>query len=1333
MLDWNQFEKLSGDKKLNFEKICRAVINETFSDKGGLREVYNQPGVEFYLKLSQHCARLGMEGDEIGWQCKWFEYQKNGRLTSASKRQILDSLNKSVKHLGSLKKWILWTHKLLSKPDQKWFYGLQKEYKFELILWSDKELEELLEASALHLKETYFGELALTTEQLKRQYQISVAPVANRWMEAVHQSTEVEIEIRKTLGEVSAWEELVEYRNNLNEEKELIKAFLGNSTYQRWNKELNALIIFIDNLIKRTEVFVGKIDLKTLRTKNVIPTLLQSYSRPTISGFLKLLRQLRRRNLNLSLTVTNILFYVKQIAELLTEFERTITKQCIAVVGHAGNGKTELSIDITRDTPSRPAGILILGRNLGKNFSLDELVRENIAFYGNQVRNFDSLLAALNAVAERQNCRLPIVIDGLNEAEFPRQWRDILSKAIVSLKKYPNVVLICTLRPLGQERNYALSTEDNSLNTILPTDFNKLYLNGFEELTLQAIKTYFKYYKIQIDLLAIPYEFLEHPLTLRLFCETMEGKTLTENQQTFIPSSASSLLEKRVQHSLDNILNIHHFLSKDELSRAIYVLGQCLFDSDRRYVYETTFINMFGKDGLSQNWNENIINLLVQEGLILRTEAPNEPFVYELRPTYDLVGGYYISNYLLRRFSGFDLDIWINRPGILEKIFSKHELSDDILHFLIPIIPKKYDKKQLWNSLNNSEYQKIVLDKSHLIDQQNFDEQTKNRYKERQLSLLNEHSFAVFRKLDEMSSLPSHPLNASFEDEILRSLSMCSRDLYWSEYLRVNKRDLIQKIRLFQNRCQNRNQNQKYSYESLKLLALHISWMLTSTDKEIRDEATKALVLFGLIFPEFLFHLTVKSFEIDEPYIQERLLSASYVAATQCQSNISQQRILKEFAMKLYNQLFSDDAKTPSTHALILDYAFGILKAAKVGIELKNGRTELLNLFRKNALRTKWGIGKEDRIHSPLGLDFANYTIGRLVPNRRNYDFKDSEYIRIKSNILWRIFQLGWEDKLFGEVDRNISELSNRVYGSKVERYGKKYSWIAYYEMLGYRLGMGELLQEGGEFRFSSDIDPFFPKQIIYREKVNYDFLAKKDIQTQDWINSEFCLSSLLNQINYNENEWVALDISILEESLSLDRSFMVFIHSFLVKVKTKEKLSLVLDALRFNDFNDINSSWYNVYSGELYENMGKESLLMQICRVNNGTELDESTILQTVINYSWSTSSIDTSNFSETLLSPPLVQLLQLKFDPLTFKYYDQNGNIAVKVVKEKGKGNWNKKEEIYLRKDLMDKLLNSEGFTLIYCSRAERRLSLSGHYGDSQAVPYKEFYSTCRYSSNE
>lgn len=80
-------------------------------------------------------------------------------------------------------------------------------------------------------------------------------------------------------------------------------------------------------------------------------------------------------------------------------------------------------------------------------------------------------------------------------------------------------------------------------------------------------------------------------------------------------------------------------------------------------------------------------------------------------------------------------------------------------------------------------------------------------------------------------------------------------------------------------------------------------------------------------------------------------------------------------------------------------------------------------------------------------MDFANYTLGRLVPDRSNYDFQNPEYKRVRGQIVGRMLGLGYSLERFGEVDREIASAgyySGRTDNpDRVDRYGKKYAWIA--------------------------------------------------------------------------------------------------------------------------------------------------------------------------------------------------------------------------------------------------------------------------------------------------
>jgi hypothetical protein len=101
------------------------------------------------------------------------------------------------------------------------------------------------------------------------------------------------------------------------------------------------------------------------------------------------------------------------------------------------------------------------------------------------------------------------------------------------------------------------------------------------------------------------------------------------------------------------------------------------------------------------------------------------------------------------------------------------------------------------------------------------------------------------------------------------------------------------------------------------------------------------------------------------------------------------------------------------------------------------------------------------------------------VADRANYDDKSPEYQKVRAQIEWRIHDLGFREEDFKEVDSEIGRSSFRDErdGNRVDRYGKKYSWIAYFEMYGVRESQGALSEwRRGERTSDCDIDPSFPK-----------------------------------------------------------------------------------------------------------------------------------------------------------------------------------------------------------------------------------------------------------------
>lgn len=1338
-LNWQRFKSLSGRDTDNFENLCRGIIRRHFSAYGTWHELKNQPGVEFYINILKPHPRLGEVDDMVGWQCKWFINKENGELKAAAKDQILHSLDTTREHVPNISFWNLWTRVALAKKDQEWFFNLQENYLFKLELWNDKDLDDLLSGPALDLRNTYFGELALTPEILAEQHEKSLAPIKKRWFSIGHQRTQTETEIRQLLWEPSAWSDLQNTKQNLDKSVNKISSIAHEYTSPLDAPSLDSFLEHCKNHIELCEKFNQPLDLSILET---IETLTSKNNCQLLSSVYLLLRKLRSQNSTLSLYLTNVLAFLKATKMLLSDAHEKLSQQFIAVVADAGGGKTQLAIELTSANTNKPAGLLILGRDLHKSNDLNHLAKKYI-FYGKPTESFENLVAALDSAATRSNCRLPIVIDGLNEAEDPKRWKPLLETALITLKKYPKVVLICTLRT-GENRNnwqndqtfrhYQIEqNREQIVHEMLPEQTQPLYLDGFEGEIIHAIHAYFKHYKIQADPYMAPVDFFQHPLNLRIFCDVTNPQAKQEVCIRHFPSSIVSLFQKIIDHAAENISNNKATLySSEYVQKVIYLFGQSLWEERKRFVTEK---NLLDKLQLPCSaWDTNIINLLVQEGLLFRDEMHNEPFTYILSSAYDRLGGFFIANYLLKLNKYNRPEEWIDQQ-LIEKLFGslglQHELAEDIIYALVTLTPR-YTREQLWQIIPKRK-KKQILSLSYLIERENFDKQTLEAYTTYVINSLENNSHQIFQDLNNLSTVVDHPLNSQFLDSILKDLSMADRDLYWTEYVRTQISLFTKKIQNLINYWQHGNSLQTESIEYLR--ALKIRWYLTSTNIEFRELVTKALMYYGLRFPENLFQLTINSLEINDPYVPERMLAVSYSVVTMHLLDKGTCTEIENFAYELYEKMFSQTAPHSTTHILARNYAASIIQrvAEYNPLKLNNEVVSAATHPFPEMPRMNWEeIIKDDASHtSPMLMDFRNYTIGRLISGRRNYDFKHPEYRELHNKILWRIKQLGWNYERFNlkekEIARSYEWGHNRGERAKVERYGKKYSWIAYYEMAGQREDDNKLKDDWSR-NFTIDIDPFFPNCTETTIKTEFEYLDLHINSTEQWLRNENApdFSSLLIKSKTNKDktidEYVCLDSFISEMSQQYGRHFYVGVQSYLIKENDLDILQdkIKSDGIHSIDFPD-SPDFYNDYVADLYWDSFYLSLTNQNINFEN-IDLTEQLIdtYLTTINYIDEKSSIEGQNFRQVLLSPDLYKLLDLKFKPIDLTYKNQLIKDASWTIKQRNNisGSY---ESFYIRKDLILKLLDKNKLKLVWIIKTERSMILPEIRIEN---PYKGFY---------
>jgi len=1167
MANWNEFEKLPGSARTNFEYLCRALIRLQFGACGEFAGLSNQPGVEFHLRIRTTCA-LGAAGRWYGWQCKWFDLPPGRALGATRRKEIARNLATSRKELPNLTDWVLWTRHTLTKSDQKWFRTLGTNPR--LALWTSIDAEALLGGDGEILRQTYFGELVLSPSILAREHDVSVAQVRKRWLPEAHQPIDAERELRQLLGEAASWSDLA------NTAEQIARAIreISDSRLAVGLKLKPITQPFIRSAqglaraLRDVHALVERGDVESLRERlGGCPTTLAK-------GLDAAPRRLRAARLRCGLDATNAYSDMKRAIALFAKLRASLATTLVGVLADAGGGKTQLSAQITAPVGARPAGILLHGRELHSGRTLNDLAK-SVTIRGLPIPSVEALVSALDAAGKRARCRLPLVIDGLNEAEDPRAWKPMLASLQVLLRSYPNVLGVCTLRTGArrpQPQAPGLPAEDPAardtfVKQALPDDVRFIEIEDLGDDTVSAVRRYFQYFKINGADADLPLELLRHPLTLRMFCEVTNPSRANMVGVEAMPRSLTGLFDRYLESAIERIAELaprsQRYFQQD-VSEALQIVGRLLWEAGSRELPQASLRASLGDH--KRPWNESIVHLLEQEGVLLRVpgDVPSDQYVI---PLYDALGGHIVADAMVKLHGSAGVEPWLNDAKTREAFgvtgSRPHPLAQDVFRGLAGLLPRRLHGKQLWQ-IADSSLRDAALDTAATLEGQYVDSLTVAAVSK----VLTDRAGSTSRLLARLfhtRAAERHPFNADFLNSVLTPLSVAERDLLWTEWVRGEKwirKDVRQCESLWRSRAGPRT-------VSDELRATWIKWLLTTTDRELRDSATRAIYWFGRADPSKLFDAMERAAEVNDPYVIERVLASSYgvAMAAQCDPHDVAFRTttLRHQGRRVYELFFQAGGRARTTHALTREYARRFVELAAIHHRKQFPRVLLADARPPfaNGGQVLWPEAPPDSEDiygpdSPFRMDFQNYTLGRLVPRRHNYDFKHEDYRLLRARILWRVEQLGWTPDRFKRIDHDI-ETRFDDYGrrtrdgdGRIDRYGKKYSWIAYFEMQGWLSDRGELKADYPSGRPDEiDIDPSFPEPPRDYRVVLDDLLGSQGSAFAKWIDNDAAprIAPLLRQRSLlgEQGPWVALDGHVDQQDEARGRRVFMFVRSVLV------------------------------------------------------------------------------------------------------------------------------------------------------------------------------------------
>ena len=808
----------------------------------------------------------------------------------------------------------------------------------------------------------------------------------------------------------------------------------------------------------------------------------------------------------------------------------------LLVRGEWGTGKTHLLCDVTQDRIERnQATVLVLAKNFQGNVVAEICSRIEIG--RTTVEVFDRLEELAYETAERA----VVILDGVNEGRR-REWRDAVTTLQALVADRPNIGLIVTCRTPFEP----IAIKQNDLEK-----FHKVTHLGFDDQEFDAQAAFFEYYKLPLPEVPLLDREFSRPLTLKLICQSLQNLTGRKLAQGFAGIASG---QKGMTYVLESFVNRVGKPIESQFGLRAKGCWELLKGSDqiagfasimatklRGYVLRSEVDRIIAANypALKPAQRRQLLDVLRTNGLIEEDAVwysmkSGAKFRVVFRLPYQRFSDHLVARHLLKTHLDVSSAATVKRSftgkSPLARIFrmSNFRVSNQYhreyaepgwAQALITEFPARVRKRlppeqrELFFVLperaqNLNAYFDPFIEGMFWRDPAAFTEGTRaviDQY-------LNAESWTWWQMVDALvavSTKPKHPYHARRLYDLLARYPMPDRDLLWSEYLRLPDASLtIDRLMIWAAKLDAANMTQHYATELVILLSL----VLTTVNRVCRDLATKALVLIGESFPEVLFFHVVTSLEFNDPYVPERMLAAAYgttLSLVDSEAAPTFRPLLGDLAKTLYRKMFGFSARNATHHTLMRDYALGIIEIAQRAscVALPKSANRNLAVPFPNTPSTFSSDGTPDStvkeaIGHAIERDFGNYTIGSLIPGRANYDDKNPDYVQVRAKIERRMFDLGYRAKRFQEADTEIGNSSwNAPDQGKVDRYGKKYSWIAYFEMWGEREAARKLPDCClGERTPDCGVDPSFPKRPPHWTPPIPDLLGDPGITTEAWV-----------------------------------------------------------------------------------------------------------------------------------------------------------------------------------------------------------------------------------------
>lgn len=1119
-ITWEQFVTCNNDARgvrYKFEDLSRQLFTYEFLSQNKKHKYVhsnpNNPGIESEPILDEENDRY------IGYQAKFFD-------KDADYNQIKESAEKAVKHYkGRLDVIYLFCNKALTTTcdGYKDIEKMLSDANIVLQPITDTTILDLVRKYPF-LGKYYFDDHNISHEWFVNRASITVDILGERFNAEFNVDTEASRDLSIFLQDRYALDYYNGKKRNLIEEVASLR-WKFDDMY-KYARKLSEFVISIPDVNSESICDVEK-------WQEMISTAFENdinEIEAKLADAQNEYEKIKNRDKNKETRLKIYIEKLKQLKELfywleLPEIERNLlNKKFLVVEGKAGMGKTQLFANETISLlDANEDALLIIGSDCLSDINIFEQLKNNLRLN----LDFEELIDILDVIGEINGKTVPILIDALNESWKPQLWKSVLPILYKKVSEKNNVRLAISFRSEYQD-------------VILPERFlesdNVVQIEhrGFRDNLFEASKQFLAYYGIPFTPLHMFTADIYNPLFLTLYCKTYQG------DEAELP-----VLYERILKNANN--KVHMNLKKaiesagyDETENLVFpvieAISKMTLSSGRRHFEKSEIesLEIWTTLGLAPR---SFITQLLRENILHDYESGGKTYVY---------------------FSFDQMNDYFSAKTILSMLQTEEEIKKYVHEHVLDIANGKvrnWGSKDLFVhvcALYATKFRKECIDIIDVIDDESDRMDLFRAYIEsfewrseiylnisELLELCNRYFIepaVLWNSFINNSVKQNHLLNADNLYKVLKQYSVSKRDYFWTIFINGKTTDddrIAQLIEIY-NKGEVLEVSDK---EQIRLLLILFSWVLTSSNRWLRDTTSKAMIEILKNHFEYTEYLLNLFSDVNDPYIIQRLYGIAFGACVK--RNSENKEIFKSLVEFVFKDIFDKDMVYPDI--LLRDYARLIIERYLIEYpdEEKDYEIEKIKPSYKSMPIPDIEDQKYQDKDFKKGLFFIQHSMqfegigmygdfGRYVFQSALRNFEVDDYKIFNYAMYYIINELGYKGDLFDDYDSFVGRFSyDRHWVLKTERIGKKYQWITMYNILARisdyypmknRFSMEEerVLYDGPWEPYVKDFDPTLNEHNLSCDDAPYfqqvDNHIKKSIQEKNYVKDD---------MTFDEDKWV--------------------------------------------------------------------------------------------------------------------------------------------------------------------------------------------------------------------